>query len=313
MGNENFSLPIKHISVAVQEADKEIQEGLSPNQNVLFTRWPKLNYALLGGFRPANQYIVGGASGSGKSFFLNMLRQDFTNPLLNGNFKKKFKILHFGLEMTSADEVLRDYSQVTKKSYRDLLSVDTPIDPGTLIRLESYKTTLREKQIFFVEESGTVNQILTTIENFQAKFPDCFLVISFDHTLLADFEGEKDEVALVSKLSKGLLLKRKKINSLNIIIAQLNDKIEQVERINNSSLHYPTKTDLHGSKSVYRDADVVMILHAPEHLGIDAYGKHNFPTEDLIACHIIKVRKGNPYMIRFKNKLGEGTLEEWKD
>jgi replicative DNA helicase len=313
MGNENFDLPIKHISVAVEEADIQIKEGLSQQQTALKTRWGKVNYALVGGFRFGWQYIVAGASGSGKSFFVNMLHEDFTNPNLNANFRTPFKILHFGFEMTSADEVLRKYSTVAKKSYRELLSTDGKISNEVLLRLESYKPRLAEKEIYYVEDSGSIPQILKTIENFQIKNPRHKLIISFDHTLLAEYSGEQDEVKLVSSLSKALLKTRKKIDSMNIIIGQLNDKIEQVDRLGNHALHYPTKTDLHGSKAIFQDADAVMVLHAPEKLGLETYGKKHFPTQDLIALHLIKMRKGEPFFMRMKQDFGNGNMKEWQD
>lgn len=312
MGNENYSLPIKHVKIAIEEANIKIKEGLSPNQNVLYTRWPKLNYGLLGGFTWGSQVVIAGASGSGKSFIMNMLRHDFMNPILNGNFRTKFKQIHFCFEMTAADEVIREFSTITKKSYRDILSVDSPLSKEVQLRIEDYQTVLMEKEIYFVEDSGTTDQVVNTIDKFQAQFPDHKLIISFDHSLLLD-DRESDEVRLVSGFSRAMLSKRKKINSLNFIISQLNDKMESPERIKNNKLHYPTKTDIHGSKAIFRDADIVVVAHAPEQLGIEAYGKHEYPTQDLIALHLIKVRKGVPYMIRMKNKLGEGTLEQWSD
>jgi hypothetical protein len=106
------TLPVKHISQAVDRAKLDILEGLSTDQAGLRCRWEKINKALLGSWRFNNVYLLAGASGHGKSFILNMLHQDFCNPELNSEFKKPFLILHFCFEMSASDEVLKKVMRI---------------------------------------------------------------------------------------------------------------------------------------------------------------------------------------------------------
>lgn len=323
MANESFKLNesglyVKHISEAATEAGREVHDNIEARkagkQLSLMCRHPKINSALLGGWRFRKQYALCGASGSGKSFYLNLLYQDFINQGLNGNFRDPFKILHFNFEMPSADEVLRNVSSGTSLAYRELISADTMLSSTDHDRVKKHLDHIKDNPIYFVETMANVQQIHDTIMGFQGRFPQHRLVIGVDHTLLTSTRDEKSEVELISRLSRMFLSVRKRIESMNLLIVQLNDKIEAPERISNPSLHYPKKMDIHGAKAVYRDADYVMIMHAPEKLGIEAYGRKQYPTKDLIAMHFLKGRMGDDgFVIRLRSRLAKGDILQWED
>jgi replicative DNA helicase len=311
--NENFKggLPVTPIGVAIDKAKEVIEEGLKGDQQGLLCRWNKINTAVLGCWRFDNVYLLAGASGSGKSYILNMLHQDFVNPQLNGNFKKPYLILHFCFEMSSSDEILRTLSGRLGRSYGEILSAETPFD--SYDKAIEELDILRKAQIYYVETTGNLQQIYNTIKSFKNRFSEYELVISIDHTLLTDFMNEKDEIQLLAETSKMFIQVRKEFKSLNILIGQLNDKIEDPKRIENTSLHYPTKTDLHGSKQMYWACDYVWVVHRPELLGIERYGRKRFITENLVAMHLLKARKGNVGIVRLKENLAKGIITDWED
>jgi replicative DNA helicase len=322
MENKNSYRPLKwkHSSEAVAEADAIIREGMTGEQLALYSRHERIKKALLGGWRFNNNYAICGASGSGKSYYVNLLYQDFLDPVLNAGFKKPFKILHFCFEMAAFDEVLRAASGKTGMSYREIMSTDNVLSSAQYESVRNYLNEFRNFEIYYIESTGNVNEIYETVMAFKREFPFHELVVGIDHTLLADYENEKSEVELVTNESKMLVNVRKQLNSLNIEVVQLNADIEEVERISRPEHHYPKKKDIHGAKAVFRDADYVIVLHAPESLGIERYGmvtyhdgKRGYPTEDLIAWHLIKARKGVTGLIRLRNKLGEGNIIQWED
>lgn len=310
MEEKNFKpLPIKDSAQAAADADAVLREGMSGQQLALFSRHSKVNKALLGGFRFDNTYIIGGTSGSGKSYYLNQLLRDFRSDL-NINFSKKFKVLQFAFEMNAYGEALRAASGETSVSYRQALSADEPLTQANYNLIRAYLDKFRDFEIYYVEASGNVDQIYATIYEFKRKFPDHELIIGMDHTLLSDYRDERDEIQLVTNVSRMFLKVRKELHTMNLIIAQLNADIEDKERIINPALHYPKRKDLHGSKAVYRDADFVSVLHNPESLGIKFYGTESIPTQGLIAWHLIKARHGDVGLVRMKNKLSEGKIEQ---
>jgi hypothetical protein len=203
-------LPIISSRQAAANALKDIEEGMSEEQVVLLCRWEKVNRGLLGGWRFCFTYIIAGLSGSGKSYFLNMIRKDFTNRFLNGRYKRKFRQLHIAFEMTAADEVLRDVSGQVKTSYGDIISAYKSVD-GSRLSLEKYEEikdylkTIADLEIDYIEVTGTVQQVYATILDWDQRYPDEQKIISLDHTLLTDFDKEADEIALVANLSKMFL------------------------------------------------------------------------------------------------------------
>jgi replicative DNA helicase len=322
MENKNSYRPLKwkHSSEAVAEADAIIKEGMTGEQLALFSRHERIKKALLGGWRFNNNYAICGASGSGKSFYVNLLYQDFLDPTLNAGYKRPFKILHFCFEMSAFDEVLRAASGKTGMSYREIISTDNILSSHQYDRVREYLNVFRNFEIYYIESTGNVGEIYQTIMEFQKEFPNHQIIVGIDHTLLADYENEGNEVELVTNESKMLVTVRKAINSMNIEVVQLNADIEDTERISRAEHHYPKKKDIHGAKAVFRDADYVIVLHAPESLGIERYGtiqytdgKKGYPTQDLIAWHLIKARKGVTGLIRLFNKLGEGNITQWED
>ncbi len=288
------------------------REGLF---DTLSTRFDILNQMLLGGFKFGQLVLLGGASGHGKSYLLQMLRADFMNPALN-TLKRPFKLLHFNLEMPMASEIMRELVASTKYTYEDLISY------GDCNRLEDQafeevKRHLRQMQdndtVFFVNTPGTKYVMEETIYKFKSTFPNHELIVTLDHTLLIEMLNEKSEVQLESDIGKKFIEIRQKINSLNFLVSQLNDKIEDPRR-REPGMQFPTKTDFHGSKQVYQAADVVLVAHRPELLNIELYGKvaESYPTKDMVALHLLKNREGAANMwARFTQDFANGTFQKY--
>lgn len=297
------------------ETNRQVKNFREGKQLCLKSRWSNVNRMLLGGFYFGQTYLIAGASGHGKSYFVNILLRDFTNIRLNGSFPKKIRILHFGFEMAASAEVLRRVSGMTQKTYSDLLSINNPLSDDDYTLVFNKLVGLKEEPLYFVETPCSRFEMYHKIAEFKREFPNDELVVSVDHMLLVNAEKGEDEIQAIAEISKLFIQIRKEFKTLNLLVGQLNDKIEDQRRRdpNAGALHYPTKTDIHGSKQAYQAADVVMVLHRPELLNLDYYGKHKFPTKDLVALHTLKNRNGDSGMTRLKQNLSRGTIEEWVD
>lgn len=306
------SLPVVTAKDAIVKAKIDLDEGRSGKPTGLVTSLTKLNSSLMGSFRMNNIYAIAGASGSGKSYLINQIRTDFVNPNLNGSYPHRVKILNFCLEMPIEDELIRTTSRQMGKSYGDLLSVNKTLEDHEYEKASNILDTLDHPDIFYVETSGNRMQVYNTVADFVNSNPGCQFVITYDHTLLTDEYDEKSELELIAKLSKLFVkLKKSPVDIMIIMLLQLNDKIEDPLRVQNKQLHYPTKKDIHGSKQVYWACDFVGIIHRPELLNIKEYGMKNWNTEDLIAWHVVKSRKGIQGMTRFKAEFGKGQIVDW--
>jgi replicative DNA helicase len=304
------SLQIKTAQQAIKEADEFLHEGATGRRPFLATRWQKVNTMLLGGFHFGQTYMLCGASGHGKSFFANMLHTDFTSNYL-GN--QDVKVLHFSFEMHAKDEMIRKMSQLGKVDYRKLVSSDNPLSLDELESLRSEYGKMKNENVFYVETPSNRDRIYATINDFCKEFKDSKIVISLDHTLLVAPNPGENEIQSLAELGKMFIQVRKEFQTCNILIGQMNDKMESKERRDptNPALHYPTKTDIHGSKQIYHAADVVMVLHQPILLNIEHYGKKRFPTTDLVALHCLKNRTGTAGLVRLKNNLSHGRFDDY--
>ena len=315
-------LDIATSKLAAIKAQQEIAEAKRGDRLVMKSRWDKLNYFLLGGFQFGQTYMLCGASGHGKSYMLNMLLRDFLNPTLQTETDKT-RILHFSFEMSAAAEMTRRLSTLTGISYRRLMSADEPLSDVDLEHVKSAAARLVDVPLYFVETPGTREQIIQTIDRMKQRYPDDRLIVTLDHTLLVQAMPGENEIQTLAELGKMFIDIRKEYGTMNILLSQLNDKIESSSRRDPSvpSLHFPTKTDIHGSKQLYHAADVCLVMHQPALLGLEVYGPDRVPTmtpeeqggKNLIALHVLKNRHGTQGYTRLVANLENGRIDPWTD
>ena len=98
---------------------------------------------------------------------------------------------------------------------------------------------------------------------------------------------------------------------LEIDSQQLNRNIEQPERLNNPSSHYPMRSDLSASDAIFQASDYVIVLSRPELLNLQFYGINRLPVKNKVYIHFLKVRDaGEPCILEFDNELKYGNLIE---
>ena len=130
-----------------------------------------------------------------------------------------------------------------------------------------------------------VREIDETIKHFQDTFPEKWLVVILDHTLLVEFSLPETEQSVITKLQK-VFIGAKKIGRTSIIqLSQMNREIEKAERINNNLSHFPLRSDISTSDKIFHASDYVFVIHRPETLGITHYGKELIPSKDKVFLH----------------------------
>lgn len=298
------SLSFKHISVAANEAVKYIKDRKTHTINPLKTRWKKFNKACSGGLEPGNVITVAGASGTGKSAFVNTLESD----LIDLNKGEDIVCLSFSFEMLSYRQVGRKLSNKLHQTTSELYSAETDLSDDSLIKVEKAADRIKKYPIYYVDTPGTVEEVGNTIDTFAKTIAKGkWLVVVLDHALLVDGENERKTISDLQKL----FIKVKKLPLCTIIqLSQLNRNCESPERINNPIGHYPLRSDLFASDSIYHASDYIVALSRPELLGISTYGPHRLPVKNKIYMHFLKVREGEPCILMFENGLKYGDLIE---
>lgn len=298
------TLPFKHIKTATSDALHYIRLRKDHVIEPLKTRWKKFNKICGGGIEPGCVYTVAGISGTGKSSFVNTLETD----LIESNPNKNVVVLSFSFEMLSSRQVGRKLSNRLRQTTSEMYSAETDITNTQLQRIEEVAEEFKKYAIYYVDTPADVQSINNTITYFQETIAkDKWLVVVMDHTLLVRGGSERSTIIDL----QNVFIATKKIGQTSIIqISQMNRNIEAPDRINNPSGHYPMRSDLSSSDSVFQGSDVVVVLHRPEILGIQAYGVNRLPVKERIYLHFLKQREGEIAILEFENDLKYNDLIE---
>ena len=305
---QNYCDVIRPMSVVAQEAVNYIAGRREHNITSLKTRWIKFNKQCMGGIEPNTVYTIAGISGSGKSSMANLIQTDIID--LNPN--EDVIVLTFSLEMVGFRQVGRTLSNKLRRTTSTLYSSETDLDESTFKDVVNVSNQLKKYPVYFVDNPGTPTQVNNIIQWFYDKYvkdTNKHFVIIYDHALLTKQEGSTIET--ISELER-VFIQAKKLPLTSVIqLAQMNRNIEQPERINNPLSHYPMRSDLSSSDSIFQASDYVLVIHRPEILNIQEYGPNHLPVNNKVYLHMLKNRDaGKPCILEFENDLMYNNLIE---
>jgi len=306
-----MGLPYIHIGKATDEILTYIKRRRSGQVKSLKTKWEKFNNLCMGGIEPNTIYTFAGISGSGKSAFLNSLEND----LFECNSEVEFVVLSFNFEMLSSRQVGRKLSSKLSKTTQQLYSGIS----NEKLSKEDLEETLKEAEkirklpIYYVDLPGNVDEIRETILEFSnLEFvKNKWLIITLDHTLLTrGRSGEKEREILANLQYMFMEIKKYGKNTI-IQLSQMNREIESTDRLNNPSMHFPTRRDIFGGESVFQASDYVIVLHRPELLLLKSYGPAGWPVANKIYMHVLKNREGELKVLTFTNDLKYNRINDF--
>lgn len=302
------TLSFRHISTATSEAVEYIRKRKNHEIQSLATRWKKFNKSCMGGIEPNTIYTIVGISGSGKSSFVNTLETD----LIDLNSNQNVIVLNFSFEMLSSRQVGRKISSKLRQTTAELYSANNELTDDLLDKVEQTSQQIKSYPIYYVDTPGTVENIASTINYFyETKAKDKKFVIILDHTLLVEGQNRESALQVISELQK-LFIKVKKLPNTTIIqLSQMNRNIENPERINNPSMHYPMRSDISSADTIFHASDYVICIHRPELLNIQQYGPNRLLVKNKVYLHILKNRDaGECAILEFDNDLKYNNLIE---
>ena len=301
----NIVRPMKDVAL---EAISYLAGRREHNIVSLKTRWEKFNKQCMGGIEPNVVYTIAGISGSGKSSFANLIQTD----VIDINPDEDIIVLTFSLEMVGFRQVGRTLSNKLRKTTSTLYSAETDLDDETFRKVVAVSNKLKEYPIYFVDSPTTPMQVRDIIYAFYEQYvkgTNKHFLIIYDHALLTKQIGSV--IDTISELER-VFIQVKKLPLTSVIqIAQMNRNIEASERINNPLGHYPMRSDISSSDSIFQASDYVHVIHRPEILGIVEYGPNHLPTTNKVYIHVLKNRDaGKPCILEFENDLMYNNLIE---
>lgn len=306
VSQENFSLPkLQHISTTVDKSIRDVQDGMLGKRRVYPTSWPRLNKNLMGGLQPGKMYVIAGRPGVGKSAFSNQLIFDVLD--VNKTQQNDLIVIYWSFEMPGEQQILRAGSKDTKLQTFDLLSVETKLSDEAFNRYRDAVQKYKNYPLYFCSIPQDMSIIKKVNEHMFMKYPSKTVINLIDHSRLV-LGKEDTELQKLNTLSKGCMWIQAKMQSITILLSQLNRNIEQEYRAKQQ--YQPLLTDLFGGDSIGQDSHVVMMLQRP----YDLYGiTDSYCGQDpvgLLACHMEKNRDGLLGMIPFQTDLSTFTINE---
>ena len=296
---------LSHIKHVVDKSVQDVKDARHGKRRVYPTAWPRLNRQLMGGLQPGKMYVIAGRPGVGKSAFSNQLIFDVLD--VNKLKQNDLVVIYWSFEMPGEQQILRAGSKHTKLQTFDLLSVEAPLSDTMVEKYEKSVQSYKDYPLYFCSIPQDMEAIKYTNEFLFEKFPTKTIINLVDHSRLV-LGREDTELQKLNTLSKGFMWVQAKMQTITILLSQLNRNIEQEFRAKQQ--YQPLLTDLFGGDSIGQDAHVVMMLQRP----YDLYGiTDTYCGEDpigLLACHMEKNREGMLGMIPFQTDLSTFTINE---
>ena len=302
----NSSLPkLFHISKTVEKSIKDVHDGMAGKRQVYPTSWPRLNRNLMGGLQPGKMYVIAGRPGVGKSAFSNQLIFDILD--VNKTKQNDLIVIYWSFEMPGEQQILRAGSKDTKLQTFDLLSVEQTLSTESFERYKQAVQKYKEYPMYFCSIPQDMAIIKKVNEEMFLRHPSKTVINLIDHSRLV-LGREDTELQKLNMVSKSCMWMQAKMQSITILLSQLNRNIEQEYRAKQQ--YQPLLTDLFGGDSIGQDSHVVMMLQRP----YDLYGiTDSYCGQDpvgLLACHVEKNRDGLLGMIPFQTDLSTFTINE---
>lgn len=302
----NYSLPkLYHISKTVEKSIRDVHDGMVGKRRVYPTSWPRLNRNLMGGLQPGKMYVIAGRPGVGKSAFSNQLIFDILD--VNKEANNDLIVIYWSFEMPGEQQILRAGSKDTKLQTFDLLSVETTLSEEAFDRYKQAVQKYKDYPMYFCSIPQDMSIIKKVNEEMFLRYPSKTVINLIDHSRLV-LGKEDTELQKLNTVSKSCMWMQAKMQSITILLSQLNRNIEQEYRAKQQ--YQPLLTDLFGGDSIGQDSHVVMMLQRP----YDLYGiTDSYCGQDpvgLLACHVEKNRDGLLGMIPFQTDLSTFTINE---
>ena len=295
------------------------QQSLIPSYK---TPWPKFNNATLNGLEFNTITVIGARPASGKTLLVDQIvREGFKlNPGLN------IRVLQFQLEMFGRTTKIREFSSVTKETYRYLCSAeeeDIVVSDDIIDLCHKYAQEASKYPIDIIDESVTVKQFRSEIIEYMkehsvtkagGKISYQNTVVTLDHSVLIKKDSdESSKQETLANLGEACTELKKKFPIAFILLTQLNRDTDRPERNEDGKYgNYILESDIYGGDGLVQHADLVVGINRPAKRFINYYGPDRYIIEDdnTLVLHWIKSRNGEVGMSFFKAEFHNMMISE---
>lgn len=292
------------------EALKYMQRRQQGLEKSIYTPWAKFNDAATDGLEWNTLTVMGGRPGSGKTLIKDqIIRESF---ILNPD--DDFRVLEFNFEMVGRTSIIREFSSLTGKTYKELCSAGSIISSNTINQCHQYAKERVKYPIDIINRPMTVNQMREQIDAYMNLHKGVKTMITLDHTLLvkrAPYQSNRQD--MLFDLGEFFTQCKRDYPCLFIALSQLNRNIDNPDRaINGKYGNYILESDIFGSDAMLQHADMLIGINRPAKQKIRFYGPDRYIIEDdrTLVFHFLKARNGDARMSFFKAEFETMEVSE---
>ena len=211
----------RHISQVVKQTNRKIEQYRTGEIRPLLTFSDKLNEKMEG-FYPADQIVIAGRLGCGKSALANILLRS----LKDRNPWAKLLFLYWTMEMPGYQQIARIYSNEFSTPVKGIFNSRIPLEESMWQNVKRFGETLNGYNVYFREWPVSADEWKECVLNIQAMFPTHTIVNIYDHIRLLKKGNETSEEQRISNLMSAGVFVKNKIDCINIFLSQMNRNIE---------------------------------------------------------------------------------------
>jgi hypothetical protein len=243
--------------------------------------------SIFGGLLPGDICTIAGASGAGKSFEEQRIK-NFVMSIKNNPEAKDFVWLGYSLEMRHLSTVLRDLKEVTGKSKKAVLTQEFTEEEKQLVN--DYYKNMTDGRFFIEEDVITPDEFKKGLVEFLEIHKDKPAVfVSLDHIAL--FKGMDKKAAIDTIIEIINEVRKTYKNTYWFILSQLNRDI--LRRIKDKDIiAKPNRGDVFQSDTMFFISDYLYVAHNPHQLGMREFLKVNVKQYDYLLDHFSEIKDG---------------------
>lgn len=298
------------------------------------TPWPKMNDAGIDGVEWNSMVVIGGRPGSGKT----TIKSQIVREAFKLNPGENIRVLEFQFEMMARVQAVREFSNVTGKSYKEVCSASKNdkgekilLSDADLNRCYEHAQKRVEDPIDIVETPCTTDEFKKIIREYMNHYavPDVItdkegnkinvkiypkVVITLDHSyLVKKAANENSKTDMLYNLGEACTELKREFPIIFIILSQLARDTDKPERNEDGKYgNYILESDIFGGDALTQHADMIIGVNRPAKRFIRYYGPDRYIIDDdnVLVWHFIKCRNGDVRMSFFKAEYHRMAVEE---
>jgi len=294
-----------------KEALNYMLKRKSGEETSIITPWPKFNDAGINGIEWNNLIVIGGRPGAGKT----LLKDQIIRESFNLNPNEDFRVLEFNLEMVPKTSAIRQFSSITGKTYKELLSANSKISDNVIKYCSEYAKQRIQLPIDTIYKSVNISEFKNQIDRYMEYHKGKKTIITLDHTLLIkkDAKHGNNFISMLFELGEAFTDIKRTYPCIIIALSQLNRNVDSPDRaVDGKYGNYILTSDIFGSDAMLQHADMLIGMNRPAQQKIKFYGPQRYiiKNDKTLVFHFLKVRNGDPRMSFFKAVFEKMEIHE---